>query len=60
MTGGDLGSPRIFPHRSTEDHAVRNRLGRLLADTPIPPGELIDNLALPSVHNSPQAKEGDR
>lgn len=42
----DQTNDRILPHESNHERAVRHRLGDLLADTPIPPEELVDNLAL--------------
>ncbi|MGH3466585.1 MAG: TylF/MycF/NovP-related O-methyltransferase [Thermocrispum sp.] len=46
MTNNDGPNERILPHESKHEHAVRQRLARLLASTPIPPEELVDNLAL--------------
>lgn len=37
---------RTLPHESDHERAVRHRLARLLANTPISPEELVDNLAL--------------
>lgn len=37
---------RTLPHESEHERAVRHRLAHLLASAPIPPDELVDNLAL--------------
>jgi hypothetical protein len=37
-------NPRILPHESTQEKEVRERLTKLLTETPIPPVYLIDNL----------------
>lgn len=42
----DQADDRILPHESDHERTVRHRLADLLADTPIPPEELVDNLAL--------------
>ncbi|MFL6122986.1 TylF/MycF/NovP-related O-methyltransferase [Actinophytocola sp.] len=42
----DQTDERTLPHESDHERAVRHRLARLLATTPIPPEELVDNLAL--------------
>lgn len=44
MTDGR--DPRAFPHDSKEEVAVRERLAHLLAETPIPAMDLLDNLTL--------------
>lgn len=36
--------PRIVPHESVTERESRERLARLLAETPVPPHYLIDNL----------------
>lgn len=46
MINNDRPSERIMPHESEYEQAIRHRLARLLASTPIPPEELVDNLAL--------------
>ncbi|HEV3001234.1 MAG TPA: class I SAM-dependent methyltransferase [Solirubrobacteraceae bacterium] len=38
--------PRVFPHDSEREVEVRERLARLLADAPIAPIDLLDNLTL--------------
>lgn len=42
----DRSDERILPHESDHEQAVRHRLAHLLATTPIPPEELVDNLTL--------------
>lgn len=42
----DHPDERNLPHESDHERAVRYRLAHLLATTPIPPEELVDNLAL--------------
>jgi broad specificity phosphatase PhoE len=42
----DHPNDRILPHESEHEQAVRHQFARLLASTPIPPEELVDNLAL--------------
>jgi hypothetical protein len=42
----DHPNERTLPHESEHEQAVRGQLARLLASTPIPPEELVDNLAL--------------
>jgi hypothetical protein len=42
----DQANDRILPHESDHERTVRHRLAHLLASTPIPPEELVDNLAL--------------
>ncbi|HEX6359330.1 class I SAM-dependent methyltransferase [Actinophytocola sp.] len=37
-------NPRILPHESPQEKEVRERLTKLLTETPIPPVYLIDNL----------------
>ncbi|GAA3537560.1 hypothetical protein GCM10022222_21480 [Amycolatopsis ultiminotia] len=37
-------NPRILPHESAQEKDVRERLTKLLTETPIPPVYLIDNL----------------
>ena len=48
MTAGDQpnASRRSLPHESDHERELRHRLGQLLARTPIPAEELVDNLAL--------------
>jgi Macrocin-O-methyltransferase (TylF) len=46
MTSSDQNGERTLPHESDHEHVVRQRLARLLTNTPIPPEELVDNLAL--------------
>lgn len=46
MTSGDEPNKQILPHESDHERAVRLRLADLLANTPIPPEELVDHLAL--------------
>lgn len=43
---GTHADRRLLPHESDRERAQRHRLGQLLATTPIPPEELVDNLAL--------------
>lgn len=42
----DEADSRLLPHESDHERTIRHRLGHLLANTPIPPEELADNLAL--------------
>jgi hypothetical protein len=42
----NIGDAQTLPHESEHEQAVRHRLANLLANTPIPPDELVDNLAL--------------
>lgn len=42
----DQAAERTLPHESDHERAVRHQLAHLLATTPIPPEELVDNLAL--------------
>lgn len=44
--GHTTGDPRRFPHDSDDELEVRERLARLLEDTPIPTLDLLDNLTL--------------
>lgn len=37
---------RLLPHESEHERHIRCRLAHLLASTPVPPGDLVDNLAL--------------
>lgn len=46
MTAGREPAGRSLPHESDHERGARLRLARLLASSPIPPGELSDNLAL--------------
>lgn len=46
MPSNDHPSDPTLPHESEHERAVRHRLARLLDSTPIPPEELVDNLAL--------------
>lgn len=46
MISNDHASDPTLPHESERERAVRHRLARLLGSTPIPPEELVDNLAL--------------
>lgn len=46
MSSDDHEDQRSLPHESEHEREVRLRLARLLASTPIPAEELIDNLAL--------------
>jgi hypothetical protein len=52
MTSNDEPSEQILPHESDHERGVRQRLGHLLGSTPIPPEELVDNLAL-YLHRQP-------
>lgn len=45
MTSSDEHGDRL-PHESEHERSVRHRLAHLLANSPIPPEELVDNLAL--------------
>jgi hypothetical protein len=42
----DPTDDRMLPHESGHERMVRHRFAELLATTPIPPEELVDNLAL--------------
>lgn len=42
----DQADDRILPHESDHERTVRHRLAHLLATTPVPPEELVDNLTL--------------
>lgn len=44
MSERKFTDPRIVPHESDQERDARERLTKLLADTPIPPVYLIDNL----------------
>jgi hypothetical protein len=44
MSERKFTDPRIVPHESDQERDVRERLTKLLVDTPIPPPYLIDNL----------------
>lgn len=46
MTVSQYTDPRVVPHESENEREARERLTRLLSDTPIPPHYLIDNLAV--------------
>jgi hypothetical protein len=46
VAGSDHDTPQCLPHESGHERAAREQLARLLTDTPISPGELVDNLAL--------------
>lgn len=46
MTNEQPPDKRTLPHESDRERTVRHRLAHLLADTPIPADELVDNLAL--------------
>jgi Macrocin-O-methyltransferase (TylF) len=46
MTHDHPEDQQRLPHESDHEREVRQRLARLLASTPIPPEELIDNLAV--------------
>lgn len=46
MTSADEPTDHTLPHEADHERAVRLRLADLLASTPIPPEELVDNLAL--------------
>lgn len=46
MTSGKFRDPRTVPHESEQERSVRERLTKLLTETPIPPEYLIDNLAV--------------
>ena len=45
MTSSDEHRDRL-PHESEHERSVRHRLAHLLANSPTPPEELVDNLAL--------------
>lgn len=42
----DQPDERTLPHESDHERTVRQQLAHLLATTPVPPEELVDNLAL--------------
>jgi len=44
MTDPEHKNPRLLPHESAQEKEVRERLTKLLTETPIPPVYLIDNL----------------
>jgi hypothetical protein len=44
MTDLEHKNPRLLPHESAQEKEVRERLTKLLTETPIPPVYLIDNL----------------
>lgn len=44
MTDVEHKNPRLLPHESAQEKEVRERLTKLLTETPIPPVYLIDNL----------------
>jgi 3-O-methyltransferase len=44
MTDLEHKNPRLLPHESAQEKEVRERLTKLLVETPIPPVYLIDNL----------------
>jgi hypothetical protein len=44
MTEAEYKDPRIIPHESDQERESRERLTKLLTETPIPPEYLIDNL----------------
>ncbi|MCM2390488.1 class I SAM-dependent methyltransferase [Streptomyces albipurpureus] len=44
MTDPEYKNPRLLPHESAQEKEVRERLTKLLTETPIPPVYLIDNL----------------
>ncbi|GGS43765.1 class I SAM-dependent methyltransferase [Streptomyces violaceus] len=44
MTDPEHKNPRLLPHESAQEKEVRERLTKLLVETPIPPVYLIDNL----------------
>lgn len=44
MTDGEHKNPRFLPHESPQEKEVRQRLTKLLTETPMPPVYLIDNL----------------
>jgi hypothetical protein len=46
MTESQHDDQRILPHESEHERHVRLTLARLLAETPIPSEELVDNIAL--------------
>jgi 3-O-methyltransferase len=46
MAKGEFTDPRIVPHESEQEKEVRERLTKLLVESPIPPHYLIDNLAV--------------
>ncbi|WP_031011728.1 class I SAM-dependent methyltransferase [Streptomyces sp. NRRL F-5727] len=44
MTADKFTDPRFVPHESAQERDVRERLTKLLVETPMPPEYLIDNL----------------
>ncbi|MEV7185711.1 class I SAM-dependent methyltransferase [Kitasatospora sp. NPDC093102] len=44
MTDPEHKNPRLLPHESAQEKEVRERLTKLLTETPMPPAYLIDNL----------------
>lgn len=46
MAENTFTDPRIVPHESPQDRDARERLTRLLVQSPIPPDYLIDNLSV--------------
>lgn len=46
MSRGDHPREYIVPHESGHEHAVRHGFAHLLTETPIPPEERVDDLAL--------------
>jgi 3-O-methyltransferase len=46
MAENTFTDPRIVPHESAQDRDARERLTKLLVETPIPPQYLIDNLSV--------------
>jgi hypothetical protein len=44
MPDAEFKDPRIIPHESPQERESRERLTKLLVETPIPPEYLIDNL----------------
>ncbi|SDL64203.1 hypothetical protein SAMN04488074_112152 [Lentzea albidocapillata subsp. violacea] len=46
MAKGEFTDPKFVPHESEQERDVRERLTKLLVNTPIPPEYLIDNLAV--------------
>ncbi|MET9556552.1 TylF/MycF/NovP-related O-methyltransferase [Streptomyces sp. NPDC006645] len=46
MTGTEHTDPRILPHESEQERTARERLTKLMVDTPVPPEYLIDHLGI--------------
>ena len=44
MTDPEYKNPKLLPHESAQEKEVRERLTKLLTETPMPPVYLIDNL----------------